>query len=165
MHTTLNQIKSHSPCKDGLKKLLKHLGKTKCDDEKLSLLTIYRSNGFDYTTRCMETVENDEGKLRKISCLFALSVKKKWDMSAIVEKYLLTQDENIREEVYSLTKNTMDDNDEAVSAANCAAFNYDEYAHASSTIYHAAYHAVNASYKRKIAKILVDFLKQAAVES
>jgi len=37
--TTLNEIKKHCPCEDGWKKLLKHLGKTKADDEPLPLVT------------------------------------------------------------------------------------------------------------------------------
>lgn len=45
--TTLNEIRRHSPCHDGWEKLLSHLGKTKADDEPLSLLTILDSNGLD----------------------------------------------------------------------------------------------------------------------
>jgi hypothetical protein len=35
--TTLKAIKEHSPCSEGWKKLLKHLGKTKCDEEPSSI--------------------------------------------------------------------------------------------------------------------------------
>jgi hypothetical protein len=45
--TTLNEIRDHSPCHDGWQKILKTLGKTKADDEPLSLLTILDSNGLD----------------------------------------------------------------------------------------------------------------------
>ena len=45
--TTLNEIREHSPCRDGWEKLLAHLGKTKADDEPLELLTILESNGLD----------------------------------------------------------------------------------------------------------------------
>lgn len=45
--TTLNQIRAHHPCTAGWQKLLSHLGKTKADDEPLSLLTIFESNGLD----------------------------------------------------------------------------------------------------------------------
>ena len=51
--TTLNEIRAHSPCQDGWEKLLKHLGKTKADDEPLHLLTILESNGFDDATWCL----------------------------------------------------------------------------------------------------------------
>ena len=36
--TTLNAIRKYSPCTDGWKKLLAHLGKTEADDEPLPLL-------------------------------------------------------------------------------------------------------------------------------
>ena len=45
--TTLNHIRDASPCEDGWIKLLKHLGKTKADDEPLDLLTVLDSNGLD----------------------------------------------------------------------------------------------------------------------
>jgi len=43
MKTTLNQIRAKSPCADGWKKLLTHLGKTQADDEAISILTILDS--------------------------------------------------------------------------------------------------------------------------
>ena len=46
IHTTLNRIKAHDPCEAGWKKLLKHLGKTKADDARLSFATILKSNGL-----------------------------------------------------------------------------------------------------------------------
>lgn len=45
--TTLRRIRDASPCEDGWKKLLKHLGKTAADDEPLDLLTVLNSNGLD----------------------------------------------------------------------------------------------------------------------
>ena len=39
MKTTLNQIRANSPCPDGWRKLLAHLGKTQADDEPLSIAT------------------------------------------------------------------------------------------------------------------------------
>ena len=50
--TTLNEIREHFPCKDGWEILLKHLGKTKADDEPLELLTILDSNGMDDCLGC-----------------------------------------------------------------------------------------------------------------
>ena len=44
--TTLNRIRDASPCEDGWTKLLKNLGKTKADDEPLSLLIVLDSNGL-----------------------------------------------------------------------------------------------------------------------
>jgi hypothetical protein len=53
--TTLNQIRSHSPCSEGWTKLLKHLNKTTADDEQLSLLTVLESNGLDDAIWCLRT--------------------------------------------------------------------------------------------------------------
>ena len=50
--TTLNRIKSHSPCVDGWEKLLKHLGKTKADDETLPYSVIVESNGIEDALWC-----------------------------------------------------------------------------------------------------------------
>ena len=45
--TTLNAIRKADPCTDGWTKLLKHLGKSKADDEPLPLLAVLDSNGLD----------------------------------------------------------------------------------------------------------------------
>ena len=52
LYTTLNKIKEKSPCISGWNTLLKHLNKTKADDEPLSFLTILESNGIDDTLWC-----------------------------------------------------------------------------------------------------------------
>ena len=64
MKTTLNKIKDNSPCIDGWKKLLKHLGKTKSDDESLSILTILKSNGLDDALWCLRAVDGEDKKIR-----------------------------------------------------------------------------------------------------
>ena len=69
--TTLNQIRSHSPCQPGWTKLLKHLGKTQADDEPLSLLTILESNGLDDAIWCTRTEATPERIQR-----FALAVSR-----------------------------------------------------------------------------------------
>lgn len=51
-YTTLNKISSHRPCADGWNKLLKHLGKTKADDELLPFEIILDSNGLDDALWC-----------------------------------------------------------------------------------------------------------------
>jgi len=68
--TTLNKIRAHSPCEEGWEKLLKHLGKTKADNEPLPLLTILESNGMDDTLWCLRSVpEHDkEWRLYAIWC-------------------------------------------------------------------------------------------------
>jgi len=45
--TTLNKIREYSPCIDGWEKLLKHLGKTKADDEEFPLSVLLESNNLD----------------------------------------------------------------------------------------------------------------------
>lgn len=45
--TTLNAIRARSPCASGWNKLLRHLGKTKADDEPLPFAVILESNGLD----------------------------------------------------------------------------------------------------------------------
>ena len=64
MKTTLNKIKAHQPCKTGWGKLLKHLGKTKSDDEPLSLLTVLDSNGLDDAIWCMRAIEGWDKEIR-----------------------------------------------------------------------------------------------------
>jgi hypothetical protein len=50
--TTLNRIREHSPCPDGWRKLLAHLGKTQADDEPLPFAVIIESNGLDDALWC-----------------------------------------------------------------------------------------------------------------
>ena len=50
--TTLNRIRSHTPCAGGWKKLLAHLGKTQADDDPLPFATILESNGLDDALWC-----------------------------------------------------------------------------------------------------------------
>ena len=38
MQTTLRKISEHAPCQDGLRKLLRKLGKKKADDEPVSIV-------------------------------------------------------------------------------------------------------------------------------
>ena len=64
LHTTLNQIRSHSPCSDRWATLLKYLGKTKPDDEPLSFATILESNGFDDALWCLRTVAGYDREIR-----------------------------------------------------------------------------------------------------
>ena len=58
--TTLREIRTHEPCQNGWQKLLKHLGKTRADDEPLHLMTILESNGFDDATWCLRADSLDQ---------------------------------------------------------------------------------------------------------
>ena len=64
MKTTLNKIREHGPCSDGWGKLLKHLGKTKADDEPLGITTILDSNGFEDALWCLRAVEGHDREIR-----------------------------------------------------------------------------------------------------
>lgn len=52
IYTTLNRIRAHSPCASGWENLLRHLGKTKGDDEPLAFSTILDSSGLDDALWC-----------------------------------------------------------------------------------------------------------------
>ena len=64
MKTTLNQIREHSPCTDGWRKLLAHLGKTQADDEPLNIATVLDSNGLEDALWCLRAVEGHAREIR-----------------------------------------------------------------------------------------------------
>ena len=64
MKTTLNAIRKHEPCTYGWEKLLVYLGKTKADDEPLSIATILDSNGLDDALWCLRAVEGRDREIR-----------------------------------------------------------------------------------------------------
>ena len=92
--TTLNEIRSHSPCQGGWAKLLNHLNKTRPDDEPLSLLTVLTSNGLDDAIWCLRTEPTPERIQR-----FALAVARRIEhlhpqakaTLDVVERYLSGQ--------------------------------------------------------------------------
>ena len=73
LKTTLNTIRSHSPCSDGWATLLRSLGKTTADDTEVSLVQILDSNGirdaiwalrcFDYRDYCLALADVAEAVL------------------------------------------------------------------------------------------------------
>ena len=64
MKTTLNQIRAKSPCQSGWTKLLAYLGKTKADDEPISIATILDSNGLDDALWCLQAVKGRDREIR-----------------------------------------------------------------------------------------------------
>lgn len=64
MKTTLNEIRKHSPCEEGWKKLLRTLNKTKGDDEPVSIIQILDSNGLDDALWCLRAVKNRDREIR-----------------------------------------------------------------------------------------------------
>lgn len=75
IYTTLNRIRSHDPCELGWKKLLKHLGKKKPDDEPLAFTTILESNGLDDTLWCLRSVPEENNRWRLLAVRFARTVQ------------------------------------------------------------------------------------------
>ena len=70
--TTLNAIRAHSPCEDGWADLLKHLGKTKADDEPLKFSTILESNGIEDALWCLRALpEEHHDKIRHLAADYA----------------------------------------------------------------------------------------------
>jgi hypothetical protein len=75
MLTTLNQIRAKSPCSNGWAKLLSHLGKTKADDEPLSIITVLDSNGLDDALWCLQAVQGHDREIRLYSVWCARQVQ------------------------------------------------------------------------------------------
>jgi len=93
MNTTLNQIREKSPCADGWKKLLTHLGKTQADDEPLSIITVLDSNGLDDALWCLRAVEGYDRAIRLYAAWCARQVqhlmtdKRSLDALDVAERY------------------------------------------------------------------------------
>jgi len=64
MKNTLNKIRECHPCAGGWEKLLRTLGKTKADDEPVSVIQILDSNGLDDALWCLRAVEGHEREIR-----------------------------------------------------------------------------------------------------
>jgi hypothetical protein len=75
MKTTLNKIRSHSPCADGWKKLLSNLGKTQADDEPLAITTILDSNGLGDALWCLRAVDGYQSEMRLYAVDCARSIQ------------------------------------------------------------------------------------------
>ena len=75
MKTTLHAILLHSPCGDGWRRLLKNLGKTRPDDEPLSILTIMKSNGLDDALWALRAVKGYDREIRLFAVWCARQVQ------------------------------------------------------------------------------------------
>jgi hypothetical protein len=75
MKTTLDKIRANSPCASGWKNLLSNLGKTKADDEPLSIITILESNGLDDALWCLRVVDDYQHEMRLFAVDCARSVQ------------------------------------------------------------------------------------------
>jgi len=117
-NTTLNQIRSKSPCADGWVKLLKHLGKTQADDEPLSLTTILDSNGLEDALWCLQAVDGHAREIRLYTVWCARQVQhltkdqRSIDALDVAERFANGQ----------ATKNELDIAGDAAGAARAAAW-------------------------------------------
>ena len=102
MKTTLNKIRKYGPCADGWEKLLSYLGKTKADDEEISILTILDSNGLEDAIWCLRAVEGKDREIRLYAVWCARQVQhlmtnqRSIDALDVAERYAngqATQDE------------------------------------------------------------------------
>jgi len=75
MTTTLNRIREEPPCKGGWKRLLKSLGKTKADDEPLTLIYILESNGIKDAIWCLRCIDGIGKEIRLFGVACAREVQ------------------------------------------------------------------------------------------
>ena len=75
MKTTLNKIRAHGPCSNGWYKLLRHLNKTRADDEPLSLVTILDLNGIGDAIWCLRAVDGYDREMRLFAVACARDVQ------------------------------------------------------------------------------------------
>ncbi len=70
MYTTLNKIRAHGPCMHGWETLLRSLGKTRPDDEPVSVVTVLKSNGLGDAIWCLRAVDgfDREKRLFAVKC-------------------------------------------------------------------------------------------------
>jgi len=64
MKTTLNAIRAKRPCVDSWKKLLRHLGKTRADNQPLSILTILDVLPLGDALLCLRGVKGHDRTMR-----------------------------------------------------------------------------------------------------
>ena len=74
--TTLNALRRHHPCKPGWDRLLRGLGKTRSDDESLTLVRILEINGLDDALWCLQALPSEHNRrIRQLAVRFARDVQ------------------------------------------------------------------------------------------
>ena len=72
LYTTLNLIREHGPCESGWRKLLKHLGETHGNDDRIDFAAILESNGLDDALWALRAVlPEQEADRDRLARLFA----------------------------------------------------------------------------------------------
>ena len=110
---TLNDIRKHSPCEDGWRKLLAHLGKTKADDAPVSLITILDSNGLDDALWCLRALPAEyDPAIRLMAC----------DMVEPALKFVPEGEDRPRQAIKTARRHARGEaSDEELAAASAAA--------------------------------------------
>lgn len=75
IHTTLNRIRTQSPCGDGWTKLLRGLGKSVADDALLGYDAILRINGADDALWCLRAEPQHDRLWRMVAVRCARTVQ------------------------------------------------------------------------------------------
>jgi hypothetical protein len=75
LKTTLNKIRKNKPCTEGWEKLLRSLGKTKADDEPVSIIQVLDSNGLDDALWCLRAVSGHDREIRLFAVWCARQVE------------------------------------------------------------------------------------------
>jgi hypothetical protein len=105
MKTTLNEIRKHEPCQPGWEKLLRHLNKTKPDDEPLDLLTVLESNGLGHTLWLVDRLYDQKQRM-KLSALFVKKVHhllSEKSVQALEDFYRYSETDIAEEELIAVT--------------------------------------------------------------
>ena len=125
--TTLNKIRARTPCEPGWNALLKHLGKTKADDEEFPMSLILESNDFD---DCLWAIRS-RPDLSRLWRLYAVDAVRQVE-------YLITDERS--KNVLNVAERHADGlaTDEELSDAWCTAFT----AARSASCWHASLYAV-----------------------
>lgn len=115
--TTLAAIRKADPCHDGWTKLLKHLGKSKADDEPLDLLTVLNSNGIDDALWVLSYAMPDDRLARHFQAWCAEQVLHVFEAEH-------PDDTRVRDQIAMLRNDSASDSERAASraAALAAAF-------------------------------------------
>jgi hypothetical protein len=112
--TTLRKIRNKWPCNNGWSKLLKYLGKTKPDDEPVSLSDVLDSNGLNDAVWCLRACDNIDRDAGLFAVWCARQVKHR-----IIDKSM--SDAIDVAERYALGTATLEELRAAASAAEIAA--------------------------------------------
>ena len=102
MFTFFSRLKEDSRCRDAFISAKEHVevgDSPDIDNEPISILNIFNSTNFTIAASSLRTAmpSKFDITMKKLACDAALLVSDCWDMPEGVKKYLITQDENLRE--------------------------------------------------------------------